>query len=243
MSIGKPAPKIHQWTIYFCRWGFGWVDKAQCFRSARRFGAAGSSPDFSRGFSRHGAPRPLSWTFFQCTLLSYPGQPSYSQNKENWSRNRTLLFIQKIKLRRNHDIYKLLSHFDSIFTVDTDGDAGLIRARELNKRADDKNAESKSERVHIFEYTYRHTRSTDGWCFSAGYVKNQSTKTGKNLNPERYFWRLSKNNFWRLFLNCKKAVDAKDHIYDREGQCVCRRSNSAIGRFTNLFFFFFFLVF
>ena len=27
VSIGKPAPKIHQWTIYFCRWGFGWVDK------------------------------------------------------------------------------------------------------------------------------------------------------------------------------------------------------------------------
>ena len=46
-------------SIFFCRWGFGWVDKAQCFRSARRFGAAGSSPDFSRGFSRHGAPRPL----------------------------------------------------------------------------------------------------------------------------------------------------------------------------------------
>ena len=50
VSIGKPAPKIHQWTIYFCRWGFGWVDKAQCFRSARRFDAAGSSPDFSRVF-------------------------------------------------------------------------------------------------------------------------------------------------------------------------------------------------
>ena len=66
VSIGKPAPKIHQWTIYFCRWGFGWVDKAQCFRSARRFGAAGSSPGFSRGFSRHGAPGPLSWTFFLC---------------------------------------------------------------------------------------------------------------------------------------------------------------------------------
>ena len=31
------------------------------------FGAAGSSPDFSRGLSRHGAPRPLSWTFFQET--------------------------------------------------------------------------------------------------------------------------------------------------------------------------------
>ena len=44
------SSKIHQWTIYFCRWGFGWVDKAQCFRSARRFGAAGSSPDFSRVF-------------------------------------------------------------------------------------------------------------------------------------------------------------------------------------------------
>ena len=50
VSIGKPVPKIHQWTIYFCRWGFGWVDKAQCFRSARRFGAVGSSPDFSRVF-------------------------------------------------------------------------------------------------------------------------------------------------------------------------------------------------
>ena len=32
----------------FCRWGFGRVDNAQCLRSARRFGAAGSSPDFSR---------------------------------------------------------------------------------------------------------------------------------------------------------------------------------------------------
>ena len=50
VSIGKPAPKIHQWTIYFCRWGFGWVDRAQCFRSARRFGAVGSSPDYSRVF-------------------------------------------------------------------------------------------------------------------------------------------------------------------------------------------------
>ena len=50
VSIGKPVPKTHQWTIYFCRWGFGWVDKAQCFRSARRFGAVGSSPDFSRFF-------------------------------------------------------------------------------------------------------------------------------------------------------------------------------------------------
>ena len=59
VSIGKPVPKIHQWTIYFCRWGFGWVDKAQCFRSARRFSATGSSPDFSGDFSRHGAPRPV----------------------------------------------------------------------------------------------------------------------------------------------------------------------------------------
>ena len=50
VSIGRPAPKIHQWTIYFCRWGFGWVEKAQCFRSARRFGAAGLSQDFSRVF-------------------------------------------------------------------------------------------------------------------------------------------------------------------------------------------------
>ena len=54
VSIGKPGPKIHQWTIYFCRWGFGWVDKAQCFRSARRFGAVGSSPDFSGFFTTFG---------------------------------------------------------------------------------------------------------------------------------------------------------------------------------------------
>ena len=46
LSIGKPAPKIHQWTIYFFRWGFGWVDnKAQCFRSARRFGAVSFEAD------------------------------------------------------------------------------------------------------------------------------------------------------------------------------------------------------
>ena len=76
--LEKPAPKIRQWTIYFCRWGLGWVDKAQCFRSARRFDAAGSSPDFSRGFSRHGAPRHLSWTFFQ--------------SKYAWKRLKSLIF-------------------------------------------------------------------------------------------------------------------------------------------------------
>ena len=37
-----------------CRWGFGWVDKAQCFRSARRFGAVDSSPDFSGFFTTFG---------------------------------------------------------------------------------------------------------------------------------------------------------------------------------------------
>ena len=61
VSIGKPAPKIHQWTIYFCRWGFGWVDKAQCFRSARRFGAARFEPGLFQGFSRHDAS--WSWNF------------------------------------------------------------------------------------------------------------------------------------------------------------------------------------
>ena len=39
--------------FFFCRWVFGWVDKAQSFWSARPFGAIGSSPDFSRVFSRH----------------------------------------------------------------------------------------------------------------------------------------------------------------------------------------------
>ena len=63
----------HQRTIYFRRWGFGWVDKAQCFRSARRFGAVDSSPDFSRGFSRHGALRPLSrkFLFMHCNRRNF----------------------------------------------------------------------------------------------------------------------------------------------------------------------------
>ena len=100
VSIRKPAPKIHQWTIYFCRWGFGWVDKAQCFRSARQFGAAGSTPDFSRGFSRHGAPRPLSWTFFQCTLPSYPGQLSYSQTS-------SLLRENEWRTNAHHHIFEI----------------------------------------------------------------------------------------------------------------------------------------
>ena len=64
MEIGwvpVPRPRKHR------RWGFGWVDKAQCFRSARRFGAVGSSPDFSRVFSRHLACRHLNLS----TLLMY----------------------------------------------------------------------------------------------------------------------------------------------------------------------------
>ena len=74
-QLEKAAPKIHQWTIYFCRWGFGWVDKAQCFRSARRFGATGSSLDFSRVFHDMALLGLCLETFFQCTILSYPGQP------------------------------------------------------------------------------------------------------------------------------------------------------------------------
>ena len=58
---------------FLCGWGFGWVDKAQCFRSARRFGA-GSSPDFS-WFSRHLASWHLKFVLlFSCTTMSYPGQ-------------------------------------------------------------------------------------------------------------------------------------------------------------------------
>ena len=91
---------------------FGRVDKAQCFRSARRFGAVGSSPDFSRDFSRHGAPRPLSWTFFQCTLLSYPGQPSYSQ---------------KVLLAKWIDYsYESLSRFTDRPSLPTDSECTLI---------------------------------------------------------------------------------------------------------------------
>ena len=52
--------------------GFGWVDKAQCFRSARRFGAVSSSPDFSRVFSLHLASRHLN--LFR-----------YSSHEKNWA--------------------------------------------------------------------------------------------------------------------------------------------------------------
>ena len=54
----------------FCRWGLGWVDKAQCFRLARRFGAAGSSLDFFMGFSRHGASWPLSGNLCVTYMIS-----------------------------------------------------------------------------------------------------------------------------------------------------------------------------
>ena len=47
----------------------GWVDKAQCFRSARWFDAVGSSPDFSRVFSQHLASRHLNLSSSSPVLL------------------------------------------------------------------------------------------------------------------------------------------------------------------------------
>ena len=53
------------------------IDKVQCFRSAWRIGAAGSSPGLSRVFFFHNI-----WLLgicqeilFSCTTMSYPGQP------------------------------------------------------------------------------------------------------------------------------------------------------------------------
>ena len=69
------APKIHQWTIYFCRWGYGWVGKAQCFWSAGRFAAAGSSLDVSRVFYGMALLGLCLETFFQCIILPYPVHP------------------------------------------------------------------------------------------------------------------------------------------------------------------------
>ena len=59
-------------------WGFGWVDKAQCFRSARRIGP-GSSPDFSRVFSRHFASRHSSRNtlFMYYSALPRPTFPTW----------------------------------------------------------------------------------------------------------------------------------------------------------------------
>ena len=52
-SISRQMPSTqlnHQWTFHFCKWVFGWVDKAQCFRSARRFGAVWFEPRLFQGF-------------------------------------------------------------------------------------------------------------------------------------------------------------------------------------------------
>ena len=44
-----------------CRWGFGWVvNKAQCFRSARRFWCRRFEPGLFQGFSRHLASKHLN---------------------------------------------------------------------------------------------------------------------------------------------------------------------------------------
>ena len=50
-----------------------WQDQKKCFRSARRFGAVGSSPDFSRGFSRHLASRHLSRNTLLKIAIDWPG--------------------------------------------------------------------------------------------------------------------------------------------------------------------------
>ena len=76
VSIGKPAPKIQQWTIYFCRWGFGWDEKAQCFRPARRFGAAGLSLDFSRVFHDMALPGLCLELFLNDCKVKVPQTPS-----------------------------------------------------------------------------------------------------------------------------------------------------------------------
>ena len=88
----QPNPHLHG-DFYL---GFGWVDKAQFFQSARRFRATGSSPDFSRVFRDMALPGLCLETFFQCTKLSYPGQPPSSRatllNEERgralWERRR-----------------------------------------------------------------------------------------------------------------------------------------------------------
>ena len=49
-DIFAQAPLHNGDQSIFRRWGFGLVDKAQRLWSARRFGAASSSPDFSRVF-------------------------------------------------------------------------------------------------------------------------------------------------------------------------------------------------
>ena len=77
--------RIHQWTIYFCRWGFGWVDKAHCFQSATWFGAISSSLNFSGIFSRHLASRHLNLSRYSHVLHCRTQANSSHFNKKSTS--------------------------------------------------------------------------------------------------------------------------------------------------------------
>ena len=67
----------------------GWVNKAQRFRSARRFGAAGSSPDFSRVFhdmALLGLCLELSFNVLYCrTQANPPGTLMHFAEPAIWS--------------------------------------------------------------------------------------------------------------------------------------------------------------
>ena len=83
VSIGMPAPKIHQLTSPLCANEpsiFVDGDLAESIKrsASDRLGdwCHRFEPGLLQGFSRHGASIGLCLeTFVQCTILSYPGQP------------------------------------------------------------------------------------------------------------------------------------------------------------------------
>ena len=122
VSIGRPAPKIHQWTIYFCRWGFGWVEKAQCFRSARRFGAAGLSPDFSRVFHGMALLGLCLETFFKKKKKNHRGDASCDiEESAVWfRRDASMREVAAVTSRIRSRFRSWIKHPDSSISQDSD---------------------------------------------------------------------------------------------------------------------------
>ena len=84
--------------LYIYKWGFGRVDKAQCFRSASLTGAEGLSPDFSRVFHD-------TWLLGICLdkrRCSFPAKCAglMEVNTRNW--RTTVVSLLKVSCKCNH---------------------------------------------------------------------------------------------------------------------------------------------
>ena len=75
-------------------WGFGWVDKPQCFRLARQFGAVGSSPDFSRVFHGMALLGLCLETLFRIKINKQKGQTTWEPFVQGTRTTSIIIFIK-----------------------------------------------------------------------------------------------------------------------------------------------------